>query len=78
MSFHVTSTSTIPRNSPFPLGISTTVCHAASSASLPSLKAVYVISTTFTHISSPLSSASVFSFPFSSATSPYWPPRATL
>ena len=68
--FQVTSTSLIPQNYPFPLGISTTVCHATSSASLPSRKAVCVISTTFPHRSSPSSSAAVFSFPFSSATSP--------
>ena len=63
--FQVTSTSPIPLNSPFPFGISTTVCHVASSARFPSQNAGWVISTTFPHSSPPSSSASVFSSPFS-------------
>ena len=54
----------------FPFGVSTTVCHIASSVISPSQNAVCVSSTSFPQRSPPSSSASVFSSPFSSASFP--------
>ena len=67
---YVTSTNPIHLYSFFPFGMSTTVCHVASSVISNYRNAICVIYTSFPHRSPPSSSASVFSSPFSSASIP--------